>query len=217
MSKGSLEVNDQQLLDRLEPIVRRVLEPDSEEQRTDAVADLQTLLEYALCDLMRLKTSTAGFWCDGVEFQQVVPVVDGRLHCVGAAWCNAEWRVPIFVGLSTNCREVVRVDVGLGDGTLDNLAQHEDRPLRVPSAWLERYRVVAGPPDPRLDPLVILTQLHEWLAANPQGRIVGPDWKYLSLEAAQSLVHDEASSGRPVVVETTWLDGASAVRLARRS
>jgi len=213
-----MEVSDQQLLDRLGPIVRRLRETASDEQRTDALDELQTTLEFALCELMRLTTSTAGFWCDGVEFQQVAPGPDGGLRCVGTAWCanSHQWLVPIFVGLSTDGREVVRVDVGLGDGNLDNLAQHKGRPLQVPSTWLERYRVVAGPPDPQLDPLIILAQLQQWLADNPQGRIVGPDWEYVSLETAQSLVHEEVSCGRPLVLEPTWLDGASAVRLARR-
>ena len=55
--------------------------------------------------------------------------------------------------------EVVRVDVRLGDGDLDNLAQHKERPLQVPNTWLERYSVVAERPDPQLD-------THEGFAAD---------------------------------------------------
>jgi hypothetical protein len=219
VSKRSLEVDDQQLTHRLGPVARRLLEPESDEQRADAIVELGTLLEFALCELMRLRTSTAGFWCDGVELRQITSGPDGRLQCVGAAWCakNDDWLVPILVDLSRDGPQLVRVDIRLGDGDLDNLAQHKERALQVPSTWLERYSVVAGQPDPDRDALAVIAQLQQWLADNPLGRIVRADWEYVSGEAAVSLVREEVSSGRTIVLEPTWLDGAPAVRIARRS
>jgi hypothetical protein len=218
--ESSLDVDDRQLVDRLRPLARRLLDPQSDEQHAAAKGELQGVLEFALCRLMRLSTWTTGLWCDGVGFQQVEQQPDGKLRCVGTAWCadsKDQWSVPIFVELATNGLALASVVLGLGDGSLENLSQHKERSPRVPHNWLVRYRIVAGPQDPQLDPLVVIGQLQQWLSDNPQGRIVGPGWEYMSVEAAHRFVHEEASGSRPVVLESTWLGGGPAIRLVASS
>jgi hypothetical protein len=218
VAESSLEIEDQQLLDKLGPVARRLLESESDEQRADAQDELQLVLEFALCGFMRMSTRTTGFWCDGVEFQQVAPQPEGIVRCVGSAWCadRDQWRVPIFVDLALTGSELARIDVGLGDGNLDNLKQHKGRSLQVPDSWLERYRVVAGPRDPQLDPSVVISQLQRWLSDNPNGRIVGPDWESMSVEDACRFVHEETRCRRPIILQPTWLDAASAIRMSTK-
>ena len=148
MSDNVLDVDDPDLVDRLRPLARRLLEYESGEECDEAKRELQGVIEFALCRLMQLSTQTTGLWCDGVSFQQVERQPAGKLRCAGTAWCadhKAQWLVPTFVELATNGTELARVVLGLGDGNLENLTQHKGRSARVPLEWFVCYCMAAGP------------------------------------------------------------------------
>ncbi len=181
---------------------------------------LATLLDFMLWSLFDTDDVTSGYWSDGIELSEVECEESGVLVLDGLVWCadhHEQWPVPLQAALSFEPREGGRlehVSIYLGDGSRWSLQDHPSgRRVRRPDTWLCQFEVdVPSTKPPSVDPL--LAQLRAWLAENPTGQLVGPEWQPMSQSEAERLIRERAEAGELLVLTPTWLDGGPAARLA---
>ena len=137
-------------------------------------------------------------------------VAAGHLHLTD--WRGSWPTVPFRVSVRREEEDVVLLQ--LGDGRFTSLSSHSSTRLpRVPVVFL--LEVTLKPANENLPARSdeVLASLRRWCAEHQAGQIVGPDWQTLTLQQAERLIIQSGIASQDHL-QTTWLDGAEALRIA---